>query len=151
MNIQKQLKEIENSFPYAKKQNNKISAVSVGWQLNHCLEVINSVTKVIPTTNPKQYKPHFNFAKVFVLLTGYIPRGKGKAPNLLNKKDNLELDILETALTIAKSKINSLNALDQNHYFKHPYFGHLNIPKAKRFLTIHTEHHFKIVRDILKK
>lgn len=53
-------------------------------------------------------------------------------------------------LKASKEKIQKLSSLPKEKYFSHPYFGHLTLKQAIPFLQIHTEHHLKIIRDILK-
>ena len=49
-----------------------------------------------------------------------------------------------------ENKINpfDLETLNANSYFKHPYFGDLNLKKTLWFLNLHTNHHLKIIKDI---
>lgn len=47
------------------------------------------------------------------------------------------------------STLKELFSLNQNQYFSHYIFGILNRDKTLRFIEIHTNHHLKIVRDIL--
>ena len=43
-----------------------------------------------------------------------------------------------------------MKELHANSNFKHPYFGVLNLKMTKRFLEIHTNHHLKIIKEILQ-
>lgn len=35
-------------------------------------------------------------------------------------------------------------------FFKHPYFGNLNVKDAIKMLKLHTRHHIDIINDIIK-
>ena len=57
---------------------------------------------------------------------------------------------LNNQLQTAKNHITNLKDLPDGVYFKHPIFNMLTKKQTLRFLEMHTKHHLKIVRDILK-
>ena len=81
---------------------------------------------------------------------GYIPRGKGKAPKQVAPKEEFTTEQLKPLLSTAKSNVDGLSTLDKIVNFNHPYFGVLNKKQTVKFLGIHTHHHLKIIKDILK-
>ncbi|MHA8066699.1 DUF1569 domain-containing protein [Aquirufa sp. ROCK2-A2] len=148
-NLMKKLMVIDVHIEEYTIQNKAISDGSVGWHLEHCLIVINEVIEGLSKSDERLYRPVFSLGKWVVLFSGFIPRGKVKAPKGIVPKQEPTLDGLNEKLLLAKSNIQRLNEAKPNQYLTHPMFGHLNTKQVKRFLAIHTEHHLKIVRDIL--
>jgi hypothetical protein len=103
----------------------------------------------IAASNPANYAPKHTFVKWLILLTKKIPRGKVRAPKYV-VPETISKEELEEALD--RASLSVLNLLNQSpkQYFTHPMFGDINTKLAARFLWIHTEHHLKIARDILK-
>ena len=62
----------------------------------------------------------------------------------------LEVD-MQMQLQHAYANLKQLELLPENIFFDHHIFGMLNKQETLRFLEIHTNHHLKIVNDILKK
>lgn len=83
------------------------------------------------------------------MVSGIIPRGKGKAPDRVNKREPIHASELEEMGLKAHEAIEKLADLPKNSFFNHPYFGHLDRNAAIRFLKIHTKHHLKIIREII--
>ena len=81
---------------------------------------------------------------------GYIPRGKVKAPKIVQPPNIILDEDLHAQLQTAKNHIDILKDLPEKAYFKHFIFGKLSKQQTFRFLQMHTNHHLKIVRDILK-
>ena len=46
--------------------------------------------------------------------------------------------------------IHKIENFESNNYFTHPYFGDLNVKPTKKFLSINTNHHLKIIKAIIK-
>ena len=87
-----------------------------------------------------------------VLLTGFIPRGKGKAPEAsLPRSGSLE-DVRENLLQAqrAVSELSErLGEIDAcRGRFDHHVFGGFRPIEWLRFMQLHTRHHLKIIRDI---
>ena len=82
--------------------------------------------------------------------TGYIPRGKGRAPKQTLPQNIKTKEELLTELDDAVTAIKNLDALPSNKTFRHPLFGWLNLEDTIKFMGIHTHHHMKILRDIVK-
>lgn len=143
-----QLREMQELSEKWEHKNPSISAESVGWHLLHNLQVINGMIAGLAASDPSKYSPKASFTKWLILLTKKIPRGKAQAPNSAVPKhiDKVELDV-----ALDRASLSILNLLNQmpNKFFTHPGFGDLNTRMTKRFLWIHTEHHLKIVRDML--
>jgi hypothetical protein len=85
-----------------------------------------------------------------VLLTGVIPRGKGKAPDFtlpmglsIVELKKLYYDLIEKLDQLESIKLEGIVA-------KHPYFGGLTKKQWLKFIEIHQRHHLKIIDDIIK-
>ncbi len=144
------LLQLENHIPNFEKTNSKISNSTIGWQIDHCLLVINGVMSQIEISNPTEFQSKFNFNRFMVFTTGKIPRGKIRAPKVVTPFDVATAEELKSKIEIAKNNISKLNNLPKNSFFKHPFLSNLNLKQSEKFLAIHTKHHLKIIEDILK-
>jgi len=150
MTINEYLDTIEKYIPEAKKTNEKVSNATVGWQLDHSLKVINSIALSLLHSKPQDYQPKTSLLKSIILFTGYIPRGKAKAPKLVNNKEEISKTDIEKQLKKAHQLLSQVKQLPSNSFFTHHMFGDLNLKTALKFMEIHTNHHIKIIKDILK-
>ena len=74
---------------------------------------------------------------------------EAKQKRLLSPNRSTEVYIKEI-IQEARLSLDSLFKAQKNQYFTHPIFGDLQLRKAIKFLGVHTNHHEKIIRDILK-
>ena len=148
-NLEILIQDLETKIERHEMVNITVSTSSVGWQIEHCFLVINKITLALQ--NPRiKYKWKLNIKKILVLdVFKTIPRGKGKAPNQVKPSENKSLVSINQELILAKESIKLLQTLDKNLFFEHPYFGHLKVQQTKKFLAIHTNHHLKIIDDII--
>lgn len=144
-----QLNELESKISKQDIFNQNVSKSNVGWHIEHTLLTINLIIEAVKKSNPLNYKWSFKFARVFVFTINKIPRGRGKAPQVVLPQAYDEKTLSEHML-IVKSKIHELENVDSEKYFNHPYFGNLKLYKTIKFLEIHTNHHLEIINHILK-
>lgn len=149
--LQDILNQIENHIPHHEKSNEQVSQSTIGWQLDHSLMVINGVIEQIKISKPENYQWEFKWIRLVIQTTNKIPRGKVKAPKSVRPIETATLEELQSKLAQARNNISTLNSLDPNQYFKHPFFGNLNLKSTIWFLKLHTNHHLKIVNDIINK
>jgi hypothetical protein len=149
-NLDALVPELANYIPNFNQSNKSISEVTVGWHIEHCLLVIKQITSTVAQSEPKLYKSKFNMSRFFVFLSKTIPRGKAKAPKVVIPTEEITLDTLKASLANTYQAITYLKDCEEKQYFMHPFFGQLNKKQTIKFLAIHTEHHLKIIRDILK-
>ena len=145
------LKDLENKISQLDAFNEKISKSNVAWHVDHSLKVIIAISEALKKSNPSDYQWKFNFNRQLVYTLGFIPRGKGKAPKAVQSYDEITKETLEQQLKVASIALEEIQQLDRNSHFQHPYFGSLNLKPTLKFLNIHTQHHLKIIEDILKK
>ena len=150
MLFEKQLSELESYIPQLEKTNSKITHSNVGWQIDHSLRVIRAVGKQLEISNPNEFKSTFSFGKFIIMTTKHIPRGKAKAPKSVQNESPITEVSIREFLEKTKEQVLKINHLDKNNHFPHPYFGKMNKKEAIRFIEIHTEHHLKIIRDMLQ-
>ncbi len=144
------LHQLENHISNFEKTNPNVSNSTVGWQIDHCLLVINGIIGQIEISDPLKYQPKWTFPKFMVFTTGKIPRGKAKAPKVVIPTQVATQEKLIAKLAVAKNNVLKLDSFSENQFFNHPFFKDLNVKQTKKFLTIHTKHHLKIIEDILK-
>lgn len=136
-----------------------VSAWDVGQHVNHCAIVLNRIVGAIEflLTNPQQgvgLGPKYDFA-IPMLVSGNIPRGMGKAPELLIPEPAPDRDetraMVEEAVTLWKELAAKRDQIrDCPATFAHFALGNFTAPQWVRFMPVHSAHHFKIVRDILE-
>jgi hypothetical protein len=129
--------------------NTEVSQSNIGWHIEHTLLTINGIVEALTRSNPKDFKPKFSVIKYIVLVTKKIPRGKARVPKVVAPKVEYTADSLRQHLEVTKEKIKQLELISEAHFFEHPYFGGLKKKQTIRFLEIHTNHHLKIIRDII--
>lgn len=126
-----------------------ISASPVGWHIEHLLLVIDAITHRLAQPKKENFKSSFSLRRFIVFTTGNIPKGRAKAPEAVRPKGDITKDSLMQHFIETEKKISGWNTMEGHQYFEHPYFGHLKLKKAIRFLEIHTKHHLKIVEEIV--
>lgn len=144
------IKKLEQYIQFKDKRNDKISSSDVAWQIDHSLKVINLVTEALASSDPSEYKWRFNKWRLFLFTLNYIPRGKAKAPKIVRPPEVISTEDLNKQVRSTYKNIESLKPLNENAYFTHFVFGQLNKVKTIQFLNLHTNHHLKIIKDILK-
>ncbi|PKB15031.1 DUF1569 domain-containing protein [Flavobacterium sp. 5] len=142
--------ELENKIQNMEALNPMISKSSVGWHIEHALLVMNLTITSIKKSNPKNYKRTFNFNRILVFVMNKIPRGKIRAPKIVQPKEDFTLDSLKEHIKKSKHNLEELSTLNPNSYFEHPFMGHLKLKATIRFIKLHTQHHFNIIEDIIE-
>ena len=142
--VEAQLKELSDLLKFCENINKTVSEVSVGWHIEHSLLVIKQITATVAQSDPKLFKSKFNFNRFWVFLSGYIPRGRVVIPS-----EDLTLELLEESINQTHQALAYLKDCEANQYFMHPFFGALNRDQTFKFLFIHTNHHLKIIKDII--
>ncbi len=148
--IKQQVQELENHIKHFDSLDKSVSDVNVGWHICHTLMACIGIIKALEKSNPKDYKFDFVPLRILVFTLGKIPRGKGKAPKPAQPKPTFTKENIEENLKNCHTVLSNIDAIPDEHFFKHHVFGNLKKAKTLKFITIHNEHHLKIIRDILK-
>lgn len=144
------INELEQHISFLDKTNTAVSKASVGWHIEHSLKVLTQIIDAVEKSDPNTYQRRFNLIGTLILSFNTIPRGKGKAPKTVIPEGAISSDTLKHHIEKTRFMITKIENLHPNSYFKHPYFGDLNLKPTKKFITIHTNHHLKIIKDIIK-
>jgi hypothetical protein len=151
MKLTKQLQELESYISKHETTNTNVSSATVGWQIAHSFKVILYIMNSLEKSDPKAYKNKFNLAKIIIFWRGKIPRGRGNAPRIVRpKEEELSMEGIKQQFAQIQEGLVMLAQLPSNAYFTHPYFDDLQKKDAIRFMEIHTDHHLKIIRDMLR-
>jgi hypothetical protein len=144
------LNELEASIALHDVTKPAVSHASVGWHIEHSLMTFNLVIEQAVGSDPKMFAPKFSWIKLLILTFKIIPRGKGRAPKIVQPVHDISPLSLKQNVDRARQKAGMLLNLHPNSFFVHPFFGHMDLATTRKFLDIHTTHHLKIIRDILK-
>ena len=128
-----------------------VSKWSPAEHVDHLLKVTSSVLERIPTG---EVLPNgISFLGRVILGLGWIPRGVGKAPARVMAVRTTPAELHETLARVA-SLVEAVDATAvdgvRSPNVPHPRFGGLTPAQALRFVSVHNDHHLKIVRDILR-
>ena len=132
------------------KSNTEVSAGNIGWHMVHSYLVIDSVIASVLKSDPSKFKKKFSFKAFMVLLLNQFPRGKAKAPSFTIPSEEENPASILNHIKLTRTNLEALLKANKNQYFTHPIFGELNKKDTIRFLYVHTYHHYKIIKDILK-
>lgn len=149
--LQAQLNEMKQYISEKDVKKPSVSSAPVDWHLSHSLKVINNIITNLESSDPEDFKKEFSFWKILIFLTRKIPRGRARSPKVVLPPDEITVKDLENEWRKAKQNVHLLNTFPRKAHFEHPYFKHLDRNQTKTFLEIHTEHHLKIIREILEK
>jgi len=144
------IKTLESLQKVKDIKNDSVSKSDIAWHIDHSLKVFNLVSKSLVLSNPKHYVNQFNTWRFVLFNLNFIPRGKAKAPKMVFPPNEISDELLEKQIQLAFENIEQLKTANKNAYFKHFVFGVLNKKRTIRFLKLHTNHHLKIIKDILK-
>jgi hypothetical protein len=150
-NLQHLLSELQKKIPLQDLLNPAISKSSVGWHIEHSLLTLNVIMSALKQSNPADYKSTFDIRSEVVMLLGIIPRGKVKAPAVVRPAPTFDENSLQQHLLAVRKNLESLNSLSPDHYFTHPFLGDFRLKPAIKFMKVHTNHHLKIIKDIVKR
>jgi hypothetical protein len=150
MKLNQYIDQLEQNCKLYATINKNVSSKGVDWHIDHSLKVFNNVVFSLKESNPADFKWKFNFLRSYILCLGKIPRGKAKAPKAVNNLKSISIEELHQQINEAKKYVLELPTFHKKSNFNHPYFGVLNLRMTILFLEIHTHHHLKIIKDIVK-
>ena len=130
--------------------NQAVSEGNVGWHIVHSCLVIDSFCGAVCKSDATKFIKKFSFKAFLVLLVNSFPRGKAKAPSFTMPSEELSPASVLQSIQTSRKSIEALSKAGKNQYFTHPIFGDLNTADTFKFLVVHTNHHLKIIKDILK-
>jgi len=135
-----------------------VSHWSVQQQLDHLLITDGLILDGLRSGLAGEVTPEVDGSPTFmgrlILWTGFIPRGKGKAPDFVLPADRPPADIVAGFTAMRKdyeALTDSLGDIQRNRRTQpHPILGHFTGAQWLRFAHLHHRHHWKIITDILR-
>ncbi len=131
-------------------KNLEVSEADVAWHMDHIFLVVDQIYKSLEQSEDNDYNNEFNMKRAYVFTFNNMPRGKATAPDSVRPKGNVDSDILRLHYQQALTTVEKFSNLPEKKHFNHRVLGPMNRDETVKFLAIHTEHHLKIIRDILK-
>lgn len=142
---------LEQCIPRLDAAAPEVSAWTVGMQVQHALIATREISRGLAGSAPGARKPTRSVIAGLILLTGRIPRGRGRAPRASLPSADITEEGLRTLLAEAREALAATSALPRDAWWEHPRFGVMHRDTAVRFLHIHNRHHLAIARDILRR
>ena len=136
--------------------NNAMAASVSRWgvfkHVEHLLSVNVGILTALKEKRVEDDPAARNLLGFVVLGTGYIPRGAGESPEkfLPEGASLAELHKMERSVSDQLNTLGSEELESDGVILNHPRFGGLTATEWLRFAEVHTEHHLKIAREILR-
>jgi hypothetical protein len=148
--LEAMISELEIKIEDQERINEQVSKASVGWHIEHSLLTLNQIIDALGKSDPAHYRQRFDIRRVVFMVLGKIPRGRIKAPRAVRPTEGYTSDTLKQHVSLTRTKLNTLEHLTDGHYFKHPFLGDFKRKPAIKFMRLHTNHHLKIIKDIIE-
>jgi len=149
MNLMRKVAKLAIYIENKDERSKKVSKATVGWHIYHALLVINNVFNHISQSDPNDYVKKENKTREYVLKNKKIKRGVAQSPEKVFPPKEYSEKELKTLLKQTKQIVVQLDLLPKNSFFAHHNLGHLTTKEAVKFLSIHTKHHLKIIKEII--
>lgn len=149
MDLNKELKRLQELIEEPNSLNSNYSQKPTYWHIDHSLKVIIGISTMLKKSHPEHYKSSFNFKRWWYFFRGKIPRGVGHAPKGVMATTEVTKEDLLFQFSKAKMALEVVNTLGPKSFFRHSVFGNLNVKRSLYFMAMHTRHHILIVEDIL--
>lgn len=149
-NLNEKLNEVISYVPEMEIKNTAVSEATVAWHMDHIFLFVNQIYKALEQSDERNFKTKFNIKRAYVFTFKKLPRGSIQAPESVSPDKNIAIETLQMHYNKTLNTLDKLSKLKENQHFNHPVLGTINRNKTIKFMTIHTEHHLKIIRDILK-
>ena len=148
--LKAKLDEVTSYMAVRDSKNLEISEAAVAWHMDHIFLVVDQMYKTLEKSVESYHKSEFNIKRAYVFTFNKMPRGKVSAPESVKPKENVDIDTIWSHYHQALAIVKKFSDLPEKKHINHPALGTMNRDGTINFLTIHTEHHLKIIRDILK-
>ena len=143
------LDDLRSSVDHSAVSAATVSHWSVGMQIHHCCLAMIGICQSLIDSKPPPPPARWSLVTSIVFLSGRIPRGRGKAPDVALPKQDVSREELMHLLDRSGQLVAEAGQLDSNRWFKHFAFGILDRDKSLKLLRIHNGHHLRIIADIV--
>lgn len=126
-----------------------VSQWSVGMHIHHCGLAAAKVCAALQASVPPPPRSPFSLRATLVFLTGYIPRGRARAPEMVVPMPDPPAAELTKLLDDGALALAAARGLDGGAWVRHPLLGVFDRDRAMKFIAIHNRHHLKIIADIV--
>jgi hypothetical protein len=143
------LADLRNIAPSAAVLACEVSEWSVGMQVQHCCLATSGICRSLIASTPPAPRSGFSLVTSLVLLSGRIPRGRGRSPEPAIPREGVPIDELEAMLDESEQLLAEARQVGPNAWYRHFFFGVLDRDRTLKFIGIHNRHHLRIISDIL--
>ncbi len=155
--LESQIDDLESLLSEAAAVAPQVSKWSIGEHVEHCAIALAGTGERFETalrTGPVAVPGGPSLVGKIILWSGFIPRGKGKAPQAVLPQ-KIDRHRIREALAKERQRWSDLKpdigVLQASGWrFSHPIFGPLTPLQWLRFNEIHLHHHRKVIEDIRK-
>ena len=153
-----ELLALANQSDLATVRAQEVSGWSVGEQLEHLLltdrMILDGFDRLLDGTVTTAGGGPTAIGR-FILVSGYIPRGRGRAPKgvvpgtLAASEIASGFDQVKTRFEKLTTRLGEIEASSAT--YRHPLMGDFNAGQWLKFVKIHHKHHQKLIRDIRRQ
>jgi len=154
--IRRQAAQMRRTFSEAGGDLATIPVPKSSWcaaaHFDHMIKVAHSILYVLAKPEIVAAPRGINLLGRIVLVLGWMPRGRAQAPERL-RGGAVTVEELQARLTELEAMLDRVAGRTDAPtvpILRHPTFGGLTREQALRFIIIHTEHHLKIVRTVIR-